>query len=46
MKPECSRIVSVILPAIRASVAEDLYRKYNLRQAALEMFLSFAIEST
>ncbi len=33
MKPECSRIASVILPAIRASVAEDLYRKHNLRQA-------------
>lgn len=32
MEPECRRVTRVILPAIRASVAEVMSRRYNYNQ--------------
>ncbi len=32
MEPKCVRMMSILLPSIRASVAQELYTKYNYKQ--------------
>lgn len=35
MEPQCKDIVSMLLPAVRASVAEELHKKYGYTQEAI-----------
>lgn len=38
-RPECKDIIQVMLPAVRASVAEELHNKYNYNQEKIARML-------
>jgi predicted transcriptional regulator len=38
-RPECKEIIQVVLPAVRASVAEELHARYNYNQEEIAKML-------